>query len=111
MARFACSVRRRFSRSAALTCALYCAPRIWLRTRPQRSGSQEASKGSVIWLVCLLVGIVALLETPAAAAAPLVLLAEVSLCVYPGPKVTLGKSCEWACAMIVRDSMKFSKAC
>src|SRR5271167_2365244 len=50
-ARLACSVRRTFSRSAALSCALYCAALMVLRTLPQRSGSQEAETGSEkIWL-------------------------------------------------------------
>jgi len=39
-------VRRTFSRSAALSWALYWAWRMVLRTLPQRSGSQEAVNGA-----------------------------------------------------------------
>ena len=41
-ARAACSVRRSFSRSAALTCAAYWYSRTVLRTRSQRSGAHDA---------------------------------------------------------------------
>src|ERR1700691_4595379 len=44
-ARSACSVRRSFSRSAALTWAAYRYSRTVFLTRPHRSGSQDTSHG------------------------------------------------------------------
>ena len=46
-ARLACSTSLSFSRSAALTCAPYCASRTSLRILPKKSGVQETSSGRV----------------------------------------------------------------
>src|SRR5271170_5652334 len=99
-ARLACSARRSFSRSAALTCAAYCSSWTVLRMRPKRSGSQETLSGTAARLLCC---------PPLNDPAELPRLEEERERDHDGAVPTVGKYSARASRTSARASMKFSK--